>query len=430
MGSCILIKMASGGLMLDVSTVPKIGPKIESMEFLASLDVTEAPSEEILRDQEANILQLGEKLREEGKTKEMTDLIQKVRHFLRFMSKAKAAKLVRGLVDMFLEMERSDPRGDREVQLCKECIEWAKEEKRTFLRQSLESRLVGLFFETERYQEALTLGSALLKELKKLDDKNLLVEVQLLESKTYHALGNLPKARAALTSARTTANSIYVPPKIQAQLDLQAGILHASEERDFKTAFSYFYEAFEQYDSVDDSHALVALKYMLLAKIMLNQPEEVHHIVSGKLALKYQGTGIEAMKKVANASKNRSLADFQTAVKEFSAELGQDRIVEKHLKSLYQTMLEQNLCRIIEPYKRVQVGYVAEKINLPEAEVEKKLSQMILDKKFQGILDQETRVLVIFEESERDETYDNVIETIGAMSKVVDRLYQAAQKLT
>ena len=90
----------------------------------AFLDVNEAPSEETLRDQEANILQLGEKLREEGKTKEMTDLIQKVRHFLRFMSKAKAAKLVRGLVDMFLEMERSDPRGDREVQLCKVNIEF------------------------------------------------------------------------------------------------------------------------------------------------------------------------------------------------------------------------------------------------------------------------------------------------------------------
>ena len=55
---------------------------------------------------------------------------------------------------------------------------------------------------------------------------------------------------------------------------------------------------------------------------------------------------------------------------------------------------------------------------------------MILDKKFQGILDQETRVLIIFEATERDETYDNVIETISAMSKVVDRLYQAAQKLT
>jgi len=416
--------------MCEVSAVPKIGHKIDSVEIFESLDVNEAPSEETLRDQEANILQLGEKLREEGKTKEMTDLIQKVRHFLRFMSKAKAAKLVRGLVDMFLEMERSDPRGDREVQLCKECIEWAKEEKRTFLRQSLESRLVGLYFETERYQEALALGSALLKELKKLDDKNLLVEVQLLESKTYNALGNLPKARAALTSARTTANSIYVPPKVQAQLDLQSGILHASEERDFKTAFSYFYEAFEQYDSVEDKFALTALKYMLMSKIMLRTPEEVHNIVSGKLALKYTGADIEAMKLVANASKNRSLADFQTTVEKYSKELKEDKIVARHLDTLYQTMLEQNLCRIIEPYSRVQVKYVAEKIDLPEPEVEKKLSQMILDKKFQGILDQETRVLIIFEESERDETYDNVLETISAMSKVVDRLYQAAQKLT
>jgi hypothetical protein len=44
------------------------------------------------------------------------------------------------------------------------------------------------------------------------------------------------------------------------------------------------------------------------------------------------------------------------------------------------------LCRIIEHYSKVQVDYVAGKISLPKAEVEK-LSQMILDIKFQGILD-------------------------------------------
>ena len=50
--------------------------------------------------------------------------------------------------------------------------------------------------------------------------------------------------------------------------------------------------------------------------------------------------------------------------------------------------------------------------------------------KIQGILDQETRVLIIFEAKPRDTCYDDVLETIGAMSKVVDRLYITAQKLT
>nr|NVI77765.1 regulatory particle non-ATPase 6 [Cucujiformia]NVI77854.1 regulatory particle non-ATPase 6 [Cucujiformia] len=225
----------------------------------------------------------------------------------------------------------------------KECIEWAKDERRTFLRQSLEARLVALYFDTGMFAEALALGSTLLKELKKLDDKNLLVEVQLLESKTYHALSNLPKARAALTSARTTANSIYCPPKMQAALDLQSGILHAADEKDFKTAYSYFYEAFEGFDSVESPKALVALKYMLLSKIMLNNPEEVQQIVSGKLAIKYAGKDIDAMKAVAQASHKRSLADFQLAVKEFKHELEDDVIVRAHLGTLYDNMLEQNL---------------------------------------------------------------------------------------
>jgi len=408
-------------------------PAMESIdvkEYLAKLEEEQNchdMDEEQLKDSETKIMQIGQKYAEEKKAEELGNLIKLIRPFTKLLSKAKAAKLIRGLVDMYLDMEAST---GYEVQLCKECIQWATEEKRIFLRQALEARLIGLFYDTGNFKAALADGSTLLKELKKLDDKNLLVEVQLLESKVYHALSNLPKARAALTSARTTANSIYVPPKVQAQLDLQSGILHASEEKDFKTAFSYFFEAFEQYDSVEDPMATKALKYMLLSKIMLNLPDDVTNLVSGKLALRHSGPDMESMKAVALAAKQRSLAEFQKAVATFKVQLEEDKVVSNHLETLYSNMLEQNLCRIIEPYSKVQVDYVANKIELPKSEVEKKLSQMILDKKFLGILDQETGVLIIFTKESRDKTYDDVIETVSAMNCVVDRLYQAAKKLT
>lgn len=383
--------------------------------------------EENIRAKEQGILNLGEKYKKEGKAKELAELIKATRPFLSLISKAKAAKLVRSLVDFFLDLEAGI---GIEVQLCKECIEWAKEERRTFLRQSLEARLIALYFDTGMYTEALDLATALLKELKKLDDKNLLVEVLLFESKTYHALSNLPKARASLTSARTTANAIYCPPKMQAALDLQSGILHAADERDFKTAYSYFYEAFEGYDGADSPKALTALKYMLLSKIMLNQAEEVATVCSSKTALKYAGKELEAMRAVATASHKRSLADFQAALKTYKPELEEDAVVRAHLGALYDTMLEQNLCRIVEPYMRVQVDHVAKCIRLPVVQVEKKLSQMILDKKLNGILDQGEGVLIVFDESPLEKTYETVLETIHHMSKVVDTLYQKAKKLS
>jgi 26S proteasome regulatory subunit N6 len=396
-------------------------------KFMNSSNNLDEEMEDSVRDKEIKIIEKGQEMSRNGRAKELADLIRSVRPFLNQISKAKAAKLVRQLVDMFLDMETKT---GLEVQLCLECIEWAKTEKRSFLRQSLEARLIALYYETKRYEEALQLGSQLLRELKKMDDKNLLVEVQLLESKTYHALSNLPKARAALTSARTTANAIYCPPKLQAALDLQSGILHAADERDFKTAFSYFYEAFEGYDSCDNPKAVIALKYMLLSKIMLNVPEDVQSITMGKLALKYAGKDIEALKAIAKSSHKRSLADFQEALVTFKTELVDDPIISAHLKSLYDSMLEQNLCRIIEPYSRVQVSHISSLIKLPIDTVEKKLSQMILDKKFSGILDQGEGVLIIFEDSATDKTYESALETIQSMGKVVDSLYQKAKKLS
>ncbi|KAF2355024.1 Proteasome component (PCI) domain [Trinorchestia longiramus] len=410
--------MASGMLVERPGEV-----KLPRMDISSLMD----RGEDDIANREAGIMALGEQYKKANQPEKLAQLIRDTRPFLSEISKAKAARLVRSLVDMLLDLEGAS---SLEVAVCQENIEWAKNEHRTFLRQSLEARLVSLLYDTCQYTQALALAAQLLAELKKLDDKNLLVEVQLFESKTYHALGNLPKARAALTSARTTANGIYCPPKLQSALDLQSGVLHAAEEKDFKTAFSYFYEAFEGYDSISSPKALTALKYMLLSKIMLKTPEDVQNIVSGKLALRHSGSHVEAMKEIAAASSKRSLARFKAALATYKEELEGDMIVKAHLKTLYDTMLEQNLCRIIEPYSKIQVSYISETIGLPQDLVERKLSQMILDSKLTGILDQGTGVLEVWEASTPDQTYQHALDTIKAMEKVVDVLYKKAKRLT
>ena len=113
------------------------------------------------------------------------------------------------------------------------------------------------------------------------------------------------------------------------------------------------------FDSINDTErAVVALKYMLLSKIMLRLHDDITLILGGKYTLRYAGEEVEAMKLIAKASKNRSLDEFQQALRKYSKQLENDAFISSHLNTLYDQMLEQNLLKIIEPYSKVQVSAI------------------------------------------------------------------------
>ncbi|RWR81717.1 Proteasome component PCI domain-containing protein [Cinnamomum micranthum f. kanehirae] len=397
----------------------------ESISILYRIFDNPSSSPEALRIKEQAISNLSDLLTQEKRAEELRSLLTRLRPFFSLIPKAKTAKIVRGIIDAVAKIPGTS---DLQISLCKEMVEWTRAEKRTFLRQRVEARLAALLMESKEYSEALTLLSSLVKEVRRLDDKLLLVDIDLLESKLHFSLRNLPKAKAALTAARTAANAIYVPPAQQGTIDLQSGILHA-EEKDYKTAYSYFFEAFEAFNALEDPRAVFSLKYMLLCKIMVNQADDVTGIISSKAGLLYVGPEMDAMKAVADAYSKRSLKFFETALRDYKAQLDEDPIVHRHLSSLYDTLLEQNLCRLIESFSRVEIAHVAELIELPVDHVEKKLSQMILDKKFAGTLDQGAGCLIIFDDPQQDAIFPATLETISNIGKVVDSLYMRSAQI-
>ena len=162
---------------------------------------------------------------------------------------------------------------------------------------------------------------------------------------------------------------------------------------------------------------------MLLCKIMLNLGDDVTSLMTSKHAVKYAGKRLEAMKAVARAHTNRSLEEYETALTDYRQQLGSDRFITSHLRRLYDNMLEQNLIKVIEPFSRVEIDHVAKMVGLDTQQVERKLSQMILDKVIIGVLDQGAGCLIVYDESERDQGYDAALSTLEKLSNVVDVLY-------
>lgn len=99
------------------------------------------------------------------------------------------------------------------------------------------------------------------------------------------------------------------------------------------------------------------------------------------------------------------------------AELQRDPLIRTHLSALYDTLLEQNLLRVIEPYSAVELSWISHEVGQGRDVVEEKyvyirvatltfrLSQMILDQVFFGVLNEKEGTLEVF---------DGLPEEVGA----------------
>lgn len=89
------------------------------------------------------------------------------------MPKSKTGKIIRTLFDISTRMEG---RFQDLVDLSKVIIDWCEKESRSFLRMRIENKLADLYFKLEKYSNALEILKKLLAELKKKEDKQLMVE--------------------------------------------------------------------------------------------------------------------------------------------------------------------------------------------------------------------------------------------------------------
>jgi 26S proteasome regulatory subunit N6 len=156
---------------------------------------------------------------------------------------------------------------------------------------------------------------------------------------------------------------------------------------------------------------------------------DISGMVTGKRGVKYAGSDVEAMSAIATAASKRSLKEYEAVLLKYPTELQDDLLIKHHLHTLQEQLLESNLIRIIEPYSCVEIEHVATLIDMPLSIVERKLSQMILDGKFHGILDQGKGQLIVYEDGGMDKAMEKGLKVIENMDKVVSSLFGRSQNL-
>jgi len=341
-------------------------------------------------------------------------------------SKMYLAKIMKMLLDTVSQYD-SETKGV-ELLLCRKILDWSIRENKNFLRFRLQIRLGNILYSRGEFTQARKEIDDVIKEARDVDDKNLLVESYLLESKLIYESKNYAKAKASLTACRANANKIYIHPVLQADIEKTAGILHLAE-KDYRIAYSYFYEAFEAFhQSGDQKAAQDTFQYLILSKIMQDSVDEANNIAEGRYGQIY-AKHIPLMLEILKAYQSKSLVDLSYILTQRRAEIAKNRIILSQIDFLYDQLLEKNIEKVITAYSRVQLGYLASKLRIEEDVIERKIGEMILDEKLLGSLDQENGMLILFDKKNVDTLFKDSLEVFDNIGLALDELAVRSEKL-
>ena len=309
------------------------------------------------------------------------------------------------------------------VNISEEITQFCDKTNNISMKSKIQTRLAEVYYIHENYSKALDICNKVIFDLKRYEDNLGLIQLLLLESKIYYATNGISKAKASLTSVKTLITKVYVEPKLQANIDMHAGIL-AAYEKDFNLAYSYFFEAFDVYNIPNKKRrnkGLRAFQYMILCKIVGGHIEEVNNVVLSKQGKDYYGPEVEALRSIESAVKEKSIKLLEDNI-EKNKKYFTDKVINYHIRNLHNDLLEKNLIKIIKPYSVVEIDFVAKSIGLNYQDVLNRLRQMILDKKINGILDQGKGSLIIYDVDTANPYLDKSIETFKNLEKVVEAL--------
>jgi len=243
-----------------------------------------------------------------------------------------------------------------------------------------------------------------------------LMEIYALQIQLYSRLKDNKQLRRIFHTAMHVQGGVPHPRTIALIQEL-GGKMHMAS-REFEVASKTFFHAFKSYDDAGDPARLRCLKYLVMASML--HASSINPFDSQEARPYRDDPEIVAMTKLVQAFHNNEIRTFERILQRNEGRIMDDEFVREHIEDLLRTIRTQVLRQVIRPYTRISLNKIARELNdIPVADVESLLVDMVLDGKLHGKIDQIEGVLVkdverVREGGGNDTAGDNQVHVIGS----------------
>ncbi|KAL3489311.1 signalosome subunit 2 [Aspergillus germanicus] len=224
-----------------------------------------------------------------------------------------------------------------------------------------------------------------------------LLELYALEIQMYAETKNNKRLKALYQRALRVRSAVP-HPKIMGIIRECGGKMHMSEEN-WEEAQSDFFESFRNYDEAGSMQRIQVLKYLVLTTMLMKSDINPFHSQETK---PYKNDPrISAMTDLVDAFQRDDIHAYEDVLSK-NPDVLADPFIAENIDEVSRNMRTKAILKLIAPYTRFTLRFISKHIKISDAEAQDILSFLILDKKLNAKIDEESGTVVVESKSTSD----------------------------
>ncbi|CAI7664493.1 unnamed protein product [Penicillium palitans] len=223
------------------------------------------------------------------------------------------------------------------------------------------------------------------------------------------------KRLKALYQRALRVRSAVPHPKIMGIIRECGGKMHMSEEN-WKEAQSDFFESFRNYDEAGSMQRIQVLKYLVLTTMLMKS--DINPFDSQETKPYKNDPRISAMTDLVDAFQRDDIHTYEDVLSKHPDVLA-DPFIAENIDEVSRNMRTKAVLKLIAPYTRFSLQFISKHIKVSVPEVLDILSFLILDKKLNAKIDQDSGTVVVESASDVER-----LRAVGEWSSALRTLWQ------